>query len=612
MTQTTFTDDCNNTRFTSSTKFCKTTIRDSKVASSMKSITFLIFVLSLLLTVSGKKWRLSSENDCRAALKYENGKMMTFVTDSMPHSFARAKEFCEELGGSLPIVHSQDTLDLLTDVLFPQNRSLHTSRTSFSSGIWLGRKTINSTSETTSCSTEWLDGSSVDFEIKEFGGGCEHQCNNTDCCAMYISTSRKYYKKASFGNCKLVRAYAVCVIPGNYISLIEEPDLTHRLFRPFHYSTCDLKDRMEKVRQNVSQSEPRRMTSLYIPTPPSWTHIEGCKSVIVSQDNSNTTILIDNRKPGATFNETLKWCNDLGGHLPMIRNFEEFNILKKTVLDLTDSSHLWLGWHPIANTTNCTSSWMDGSLPFNIANFSFLSPVQSDDDFDSHYHGHVFHSIGRTSSPLFQYKSTFFNPFRSKVKLLSSCEQCSFDDCCALQTSFGGATFGSCEEILRKVCVIPGDFMHSQSKPEATAGCNYIDIHDPVVITTTTTQEPITGIDIVSDDEDNDDETTTSGKSTLESTTMSNEESVTDHLTSSSSEKMHVYQSYVPTSYHYSSIVSNIVICVTCSFLVFIALKIHRLIKRQRWSRSPVSAEYSEQGVTLSEWNSCEPLTQNL
>ena len=591
-------------------KFCKTTTRDSKVGSSMKFITFVIFVLSLLLTVSGKKWRLSSANDCRAALKYENGKMMTYVSDSKTHSFTRAREICEEIGGSLPIIHSQDTLDFLTDTLFPQNRSLHSSRTWSSSGIWLGRKTINSTLETASCSTEWLDGSPVDFEIKEFGGGCEHQCNNTDCCAMYVSAGKKYYKKASFGNCNLVRAYVVCVIPGNYISLMEEADSTHRFFRPFHYSNCDLKDRMEKARQNVSRTEPRRTTSMYS-TPPSWAHIEGCKSVIVSQDNSNKTILIDNRKPGATFNETLKWCTDLGGHLPMIRNFEEYNIIKRTVLDLTDSSHLWLGWHPIANTTNCTSSWMDGSPAFNIADFSFLSPIQSDDDLDSGYYVHIFHNLGRTSSPLFQHKSTF-NPFRSKIKLLSSCEQCSYDDCCALQTSYDGATFGSCEENLRKVCVIPGDFMLSQSNPEATAGCNYIDIHDPVVITTTTTQEPITGIDIINDDDYENEETTRSGKSTLESTTMSNEEPVTDHLTSSTSEKMDVYQSYMPSSYHYSSIVSNIVICVTCSFLVFIALKIHRLIKRQRWSRSPVSAEYSEQGVTLSEWNSCEPLTQNL
>lgn len=566
----------------------------------MKPVTFILLILSLLLTVSGRKWGLSSKNDCRAALKYEDGKMMTYVTDRMPHSFIRAKEICEEIGGSLPIIHSQDTVDFLTDTLFPQGKP-HDSK------IWLGRKIINSTSMTTSCSTEWLDDSPVDFVMQEFGGGCQHQCNNTDCCAMYVSANKKYYKKASFGDCNLLRAYAVCVIPGDYISLLEEAEsTTPRSFpifpRPhmnYNYNNCDLKDRMKNAREIQSRNQSPKATNT---NSTSWTHTEGCKSVIVSQDNSNTTILIDNRSPGATFNETLKWCNDLGGHLPMIRNFQEFNLMKRTVLDLTDSSHLWLGWHPIANTTNCTSSWMDGSPAFNIANFSFLSSVQSydypDDDFRVAFH----------------YHRTIFPRFQSEIRLIRTCEQCSFDNCCALQTSPSGAVFGSCEEVLRKVCVIPGDFMLSQSKPEATAGCNYIDVHDPVEITTTTTQEPMTGINIELDD---DDETTKSGKSIPETTTMSSKVPMTDRrvdaLTASpDGEKMHFYQS-ASAYYHYSNIVSNIAVCVTCAFLIFIAIKVYSIIKsRKRRSRSPVSAEYSEQGVTLNEWSSCEPLTPNL
>ena len=462
-----------------------------------------MLILSLLLTVSGKKWRITSTNDCRAALKYENGTIMTYVTDGMSHSFARAKEICEEIGGSLPIIHSQDTLDLLTDVMFPQNQS-RTSRLWSSSEIWLGRKTMNSTS----CSTEWLDGSPVDFEMQEFGGGCHHECNNTDCCAMYVSANKQNYKKISFGDCKLFRAHAVCVIPGNYISLFEEADSTYDYLNHTRYPNCDLKDRIEKFRRIVSENKSREMIQMS-GTPPS-THTESCKSIFVSQDNSNETILIDNRKPGATFNETLKWCNDLGGHLPIIRNFEEYNIIKRTILDLTNSSHLWLGWHPIANTTNCTSSWMDGSLPFNIANFSFLSPFPSYNlYFGSDYYVHTFRNPVRTSSPR-------LHPSRFKVKLIRSCEQCSFDDCCALQTSSDRATFGSCEEVLKKVCVIPGDFMQNQSKPEAVTGCNYIDIHDPVAFTTTTTQEPMRASD---DDE-----------ATLETTTMPNEEPATGIL----------------------------------------------------------------------------------
>ena len=560
-TQTTSSDSCNNkTRFTSNTNFTKrsSTTRDSKLASSMKPVIFILLILSLLLTVSGKKWGLSSTHDCQAVLKYEDGKMMTYVTDLVSHSFIRAKEICEEIGGSLPIIHSQDTVDFLTDTLFPQSNI-------YISKIWLGRKIMNSTSMTTSCSTEWLDDSPVDFEMQEFGGGCQHQCNNTDCCAMYVSLHKKYYKKASFGDCNLLRAYAVCVIPGDYIALLEEakPDLRLISFeKRFMGNNCDLKDRMENIREIQSQnkSQATKMNS----TLPFWAHNEGCKSIIVLQDNSNTTILIDNRSPGATFNETLKWCSDLGGHLPMIRNLTEFNLLKGTILDLTDSSHLWLGWYPIANTTNCTSSWMDGSPAFNIANFSFLSSIQSYDDPDYEFHYRTtFDGHRRTPFPRFQ----------SEIRLLESCDQCSYDNCCALQTSPSGAVFGSCEEVHRKVCVIPGDFMLSQSTPEATAGCNYIDIHDPVVITTTATQEPLTGINIESDD---DDETTKSAQS-------------------------------IP------HIVSNIAICVICFFLIFISIKVYSIIKsRKQWSRSPVSAEYSEQEVTLNEWSSYEPLTPSL
>ena len=115
----------------------------------------------------------------------------------MTYDFNSAIDWCQSLGGQLPIVLTQDELDFLADEVIVRNDGAMTD----SKTTWMGLK-----KEKGHC-FNWLDGTRVNMSFSYYSR-CE-SCT-ASCCAMYVWNDVDH-KKMSFTDCSR-KAKVVCVI----------------------------------------------------------------------------------------------------------------------------------------------------------------------------------------------------------------------------------------------------------------------------------------------------------------------------------------------------------------------------------------------------------------
>lgn len=159
----------------------------------------------------------------------DSGLKTTLIYDRRSDfNFNDTVEWCTKLKGYLPIVNTQEDLDLLTNIVANSDYSN-------SEGLWMGRQPI---ALTKICSKKWLDGTPVDFvfnvstlrtsyrylasENTQTGDDVCTDCEHDTCCAMYMPRYHREVGTVSFTSCESV-FQRICVIPGDYMSRTADP-----------------------------------------------------------------------------------------------------------------------------------------------------------------------------------------------------------------------------------------------------------------------------------------------------------------------------------------------------------------------------------------------------
>ena len=125
-----------------------------------------VVVLCLLLTSS------STSSATRIFHRATNQGVLWYLIDDNEYSFQDSVKHCSDLGGTLPIIHSQEDYDYLIDKL---NETTGSNRT------WLGLEQRDG-----DCKT-WMDGSKLTFnftnDTKNSGYSC---CSTTEACSLKL------------------------------------------------------------------------------------------------------------------------------------------------------------------------------------------------------------------------------------------------------------------------------------------------------------------------------------------------------------------------------------------------------------------------------------------
>jgi hypothetical protein len=173
-----------------------------------------------------------------------------------------------------------------------------------------------------------------------------------------------------------------------------------------------------------------------------------CTIVHRNTDGFNQTYIFDSQET-KNFNQSRKWCDRLGGNLPIVHSQEELHFLYTMFAQDSQTRsyytpEVWMGRQPINMTNSCSEQWLDGS--------------QVDYDFD--------------------YQST--------------CQVCRIRSCCAMVMYFSPYPkqmgFEGCGDTNYRVCVIPGDFLSNYPKSRQLifkTECNSIQVRDELMKTIT-------------------------------------------------------------------------------------------------------------------------------
>ena len=122
---------------------------------------------------------------------------MTYIFETRVAVFASARDWCQELGGELPSIHSKDDIDFLLESMTELWGSKHS--------IWIGLKT----SSINKCD-KWTDGSSFDYVIGGDQDRLQTKCSSCkDSCALRLDQDGYF----NFSPCDGEFAKQVCVIP---------------------------------------------------------------------------------------------------------------------------------------------------------------------------------------------------------------------------------------------------------------------------------------------------------------------------------------------------------------------------------------------------------------
>lgn len=153
-------------------------------------------------------------------------------------TFNQTREWCNGIGGELPILRSQEDVDFLVEKVVGVNKSL--SGVTNSSGVWIGLKRVNDY-------CLWLDGSlepsskfreksSKDFHLQWLSLCDDLNVCNSSCCAGVVHTGGfDTVKKVEMASCddngsELTTTRQVCVIRVNRDKVLDRfENLTHQL-----------------------------------------------------------------------------------------------------------------------------------------------------------------------------------------------------------------------------------------------------------------------------------------------------------------------------------------------------------------------------------------------
>ena len=171
----------------------------------MKALVVLLEFVSITSCITSG-WQ---EYPWRIFLRSVGGINQTYIVHDAGYTYHESKEWCDSLGGHLPIIHSQEDLDFLTLKVIGKDSKGFTGYT------WTGLTPVSTSSQ---CPSVWLDGSHVTSPLNSYiGYGCSN-CS-PGCCAMSVSSSGLLYhfQTMFFLPCSHLHR-KVCVIPGDYMT----------------------------------------------------------------------------------------------------------------------------------------------------------------------------------------------------------------------------------------------------------------------------------------------------------------------------------------------------------------------------------------------------------
>ena len=128
----------------------------------------------------------------REKVRFVGQELWKYVVSDENINFNATINWCRELGGELPYIHTQADVDFLADQVINSHYI----------GWWIGLKRMNH-----SCSN-YLDGSIVDYNFIYHNNKICSTCTSDNCALMLLST---YPKMVAFTNSSDVRK-AICVI----------------------------------------------------------------------------------------------------------------------------------------------------------------------------------------------------------------------------------------------------------------------------------------------------------------------------------------------------------------------------------------------------------------
>jgi hypothetical protein len=129
----------------------------------------------------------------------------TYIVSDGGFTFQESKNWCDYLGGQLPIVKYQNDLDFLMKVIgkFNRNRKIQIYDT------WMGREPFSYSQ----CSDKWLDASPLTY-TQAIKGNCS-ACNKP-CCAMTVANDESEFAQMFFAECH-EKIRKVCIVQGDWM-----------------------------------------------------------------------------------------------------------------------------------------------------------------------------------------------------------------------------------------------------------------------------------------------------------------------------------------------------------------------------------------------------------
>jgi len=191
--------------------------------------------------------------------------------------------------------------------------------------------------------------------------------------------------------------------------------------RVVHTGMCETKRNPVCVLQGDHRDK-CPINDIYEDTTPSVAeHRSDCKIFTRNTSNSGQLNYIVSEEP-LSFNQTILWCQQLNGNLPIIHSQEEFDFLMTKVVE--KNSHppaSWIGRKSVSRDV-CSPYWLDGT---------------------------------RVAFP--------FNTFSLAGVMDSRCVDCIEKECCAMYLwndhDHGEAGFTSCDRDMRAICVVKGELI---------------------------------------------------------------------------------------------------------------------------------------------------------
>ena len=237
------------------------------------------------------------ESDIIMKQRVINGRIKTYYKlTGIGHDFNSALDWCQGLGGQLPIILTKDELDFLADKVIVKDDEAGTGAII----TWMGLKKENG-----HCS-HWLDKTLVNMTFS-YDSTCE-SCPHS-CCAMNMLNLGPLHKMMGFYSCS-TKSKAVCVVDEEKTGVL--PEKIANLTKLYKELNGSLQDLSQKTWNNFDQV--KRKASEF-------------QSIIMKEQNESKKILEETRHQ---LNETEKKLKKLQTWIDDNVNIKEIDSLKKS------------------------------------------------------------------------------------------------------------------------------------------------------------------------------------------------------------------------------------------------------------------------------------------